>query len=142
MLECLKRDGGLLPETQRANAARVIYACVSLNPEDDAQEAFAASPASAAQHMNEMYELTLRQEVLNEQAANIACEVMEFMIALGVDSSDESHPISALLRQVFKVKASITGPECDNADALERISGYLLFAQEYLSALRDVQKVA
>ena len=34
MKECLERDGDAIPEIQRDNAMRVVYACVSLEPDD------------------------------------------------------------------------------------------------------------
>ncbi len=141
MLECLERDGSLLPESQRSHAAQVTYAFISLAPEDDAIAVAKREPAPG-QRMNEMYELTLRQEVLNEQAANLACDIMTYMISIGVDSSDESHPISALLRQLFDAKRAITGPECDSMEKLAEISGYLCFIEDFFARLRVAQKVA
>lgn len=142
MLECLEADGDLLPEVQRAQARQVIYAFVSLGPEGDVATASAKQAPSPGQRMNEMYELTLRQEVLNEQAANIACEIMTYMISCGIDSNDEAHPVSALLRQLFDAKRAITGPECDNMEKLAEISGYLRFVEDYFARFSAAQKVA
>lgn len=144
MLECLERDGRLLPDAQRSRATEVVYAVVSLDPEatDVATAARSSKKGRPAMGMDEMYELTLRQEILNEQAANIACEVMAFMIECGIDSSDEADPIAALLRQLFVVKGSITGVQCDEANALDEIAGYLRYTEEYLESLRKARKVA
>ena len=142
MLECLEEDGHLLPEAQREHARQVTYAIVSIPTEGNVAAKAALRAPSAGQRMNEMYELTLRQEVLNEQAANIACDVMAYMISTGVDSSDEGDPLSALLRQLFEVKRAITGPECDNVEKLIEIGGYLRFVEDYLVRLRESQKVA
>lgn len=140
MRECFERDGMLLPEAQRARASEVIYAVVSLEPDGGVVEI--GREGGSAMGMNEMYELTLRQEILNEQAANIACEVMSFMIECGIDSSDASDPIAALLRQLFEVKRRITGPECDDVTVLGEIAGYLRFTEEYIESLRTARKVA
>lgn len=144
MRECLERDGRLLSEMQRARASEMIYAVISLNPEEEVivSAASANGKGDPAMGMNEMYELTLRQEILNEQAANIACEIMSFMIEQGIDSSDATDPIAALLRQLFEVKKSITGPQCDSMRALEEVSGYLRYTERYLELLRAARKAA
>lgn len=147
MMDCLERSGDLIPESQHTHASSVAYALVSLDPEpssqtDSGQEETKAKEQGAAMVMNEMYELTLRQEILNEKAANLACEIMQLMIASGIDSSDESNALSAMLRQLFVVKSSIVSYGLGDADALTEISGYLHYLDEYLEALRSTQQAA
>ncbi len=141
MLECLAADGDLLPEAQRAKAQHVTYACISLEPEDDAAAGAGAKGGeyafSAGQRMNEMYELTLRQEVLNEQAANILGEIISIKINSGFVGS-ASDVFDNLLDQVARVKYAIIGMN-DHAK-LDEVEGYLKCAQELLS--KSVKEVA
>ena len=59
MLECLERDGESIPPAQRESAEKVIYAMVTFDDKGEIMD------------INEMYMLTLEQEILNEKAAEI-----------------------------------------------------------------------
>ena len=61
--DCLKRDGDLLSAGQREKTEKIVYALVSFDKDGDAMD------------INELYEITLQQEVLNEQAAQIMGKV-------------------------------------------------------------------
>ena len=63
MRDCFERDGDLLSHEQRGKAEQIIYALVTFDEDGDIMD------------INEMYEITLQQEVLNEQAAQLLGEV-------------------------------------------------------------------
>ena len=63
MLECLERAGGTVPQAQRDRAERIIYAEVTFDEKGEVMD------------INERYMLTLEQEILNEQAANIMARI-------------------------------------------------------------------
>ena len=63
MLECLERDGESIPPAQRERVQKVVYAMVTFDDEGEIMD------------INEMYMLTLEQEILNEKAAEILSEV-------------------------------------------------------------------
>ena len=63
MRECLERDGESIPPAQRESAEKVIYAMVTFDDKGEIMD------------INEMYMLTLEQEILNEKAAEILAEV-------------------------------------------------------------------
>ena len=67
--DCLKRDGDLLSAGQREKTEKIVYALVSFDEEGDIMD------------INEMYEITLQQEVLNEQAAQLMGEVSHLLAA-------------------------------------------------------------
>ena len=135
MLECLQRDGGLLSESQRSNATQVIYAVISLESENDA-EASAKQDPLPGQLMNETYELTLRQEILNEQAANIMGEIIALRISASfIGLADDVY--EDLLERITQVKFGIL--DARTHEELDEISGYLNCAQDMLAfQLREV----
>ena len=63
MRDCFERDGDLLSHEQRGKAEQIIYALVTFDEDGDIMD------------INEMYMLTLEQEILNEKAAEILAEV-------------------------------------------------------------------
>ena len=69
MRECLERDGESIPPAQRESAEKVIYAMVTFDDKGEIMD------------INEMYEITLQQEVLNEQAAQLLGEVSRLRAA-------------------------------------------------------------
>lgn len=69
MLDCLKRDGALLSQEQRGKTEQIIYALVTFDEDGDIMD------------INEMYEITLQQEVLNEQAAQLMGDVSRLRAA-------------------------------------------------------------
>ena len=91
MADCFERDGGQLPEAQREQVEKVVYAEVALGKEGE-------------MGINEIYELTLQQEVLNEKAWGVY-EDMELQIA--------------------RITARIIAPEYDSKEGLARLKGQL-----------------
>lgn len=69
MRGCLERDGELLTESQRERTEKIVYALVSFDENGDIMD------------INEMYEITLQQEVLNEQAAQLMGDVSRLRAA-------------------------------------------------------------
>ena len=69
MRDCFERDGDLLSHEQRGKAEQIIYALVTFDEDGDIMD------------INEMYEITLQQEVLNEQAAQLLGEVSRLRAA-------------------------------------------------------------
>lgn len=63
MLECLERDGDAIPPAQRERVEKVVYSMVTFDDKGEIMD------------INEMYMLTLEQEILNEKAAEILSEV-------------------------------------------------------------------
>ena len=66
MRDCFERDGDLLSHEQRGKAEQIIYALVTFDEDGDIMD------------INEMYEITLQQEVLNEQAAQLMGDTINF----------------------------------------------------------------
>lgn len=63
MLDCLERAADSISAQQRKNAEEIIYAEISFNEKGEVMD------------INEIYALTLQQEILNEQAAGILGEL-------------------------------------------------------------------
>ena len=69
MRDCFERDGDLLSHEQRGKAEQIIYALVTFDEDGDIMD------------INEMYEITLQQEVLNEQAAQLMGDTINLLLA-------------------------------------------------------------
>ena len=117
MKECLERDGDTIPETQRDNAMRVVYACVSLEPDDD-------TISGSTSKMDEVYHYTIQQEVLNEQAANLIAEMISLKMSTGFKGA-ASDVLEALLDQLARLKPTIVSNETMDDEALAIIRGQL-----------------
>ena len=143
VLECLEREGALIPERQRENATKVIYALISLDEEEGST--FMKNKLPDRNNLTEMdivYHYTLQQEILNEQAANLVCDIINYMIKNNIDCSDDEHPVSIMLAQLLMLKRDITGPEsCDDV-FLERIRGHLMYLTRYVEELTKIAEVA
>lgn len=141
--ECLKREGDSLPQQQREKATRVVYALISLDPEEgDATMKKGLADDGFLTDMDRVYHYTLQQEVLNEQAANLACDIMTYMMSHNIDSNDKSHPVSILLKQLLGVKKEIVSETSDDDLVLEQMRGYLNHLESFLAELNRVAEVA
>lgn len=69
LADCLERDGALLADSQREKTEKIVHALVSFDEDGDVMD------------INELYEITLQQEVLNEQAAQLMGEISRLLIA-------------------------------------------------------------
>ena len=158
MAECLKRDGHLIPEKQRQRATQYSYALVSLDP-DNAKPVLGFGPAGergnildsklgtkregkSMNKMTETYHYVLQQEVLNEQAANLACDMMNYLLSHGIDANDRTHPISILLSQLLEIKRSLRTDEANDDNMLEQIRGHLRFMNDLMEQLQVSEEVA
>lgn len=141
MMECLERDGELIPTRQREQAMRRVYACISLEPGEaaairQAEIAEKAKEAATAPTMDDVYHFTIQQEVLNEQAANLIGE----MISMKLSSSyvgEASDVFDDLLDQVAEIKPTIVSADTMNDKRLAVIRGFLNCA----SGLLERQKL-
>ncbi|WP_165046115.1 helix-turn-helix domain-containing protein [Adlercreutzia sp. ZJ138] len=114
MAGCLERDGEVLSAKQRANIEKVIYAEITFNKEGNVMG------------INDIYELTLQQEVLNEKAAAILGDIINGQLK----AESEGNKALALvwedmLVQLSLLKPTIASIENLNHDNLTRITGEL-----------------
>lgn len=110
--DCLKRDGDLLSVGQREKTEKIVYALVSFDEEGDIMD------------INEMYEITLQQEVLNEQAAQLAGKTSNLLIA----ARKKGDKVATLvyedaLKQLAQIMPSITYRENSNRIRLAELKG-------------------
>ena len=132
MRECLERDGDLLPQRQRDQAARCAYAIMSHDAEDE-------KPAIKKQRsretipmtMDEVYHYTIQQEVLNEQAANIIGEMISIKVSTGFKGK-ASDVFDNLMDQVAEIKPSIVSDAAMDDRVLSKVGGYLSCASDLL----------
>lgn len=139
ILECLERDGDEIPTSQRTKAEQVIYASISLEPE---QHKTIAPEEDKPMDATQLYHYVLQQEVLNEQAANIIASLLHYMVARDIKAGDQTDPVSMLLDELFDVKGTIATKETRDNAVLEQIRGYLKYTEHYVNALCLSEKVA
>ena len=100
MLDCIRRDGESLSANQRQKAEQIVYALVSFGEEGDVMD------------INDIYTLTLEQEILNEKAAEVMADIERKL----KDAQEEHDKIGELvyesaLLQIALAKASIFDKE-------------------------------
>lgn len=110
--DCLKRDGDLLSVGQREKTEKIVYALVSFDEKGDIMD------------INEMYEITLQQEVLNERAAQLAGKTSNLLIA----ARKKGDKVATLvyedaLKQLAQIMPSITYRENSNRIRLAELKG-------------------
>lgn len=112
MLDCLERDGELLADGQRAKTEKIVYALVSFEKGGDIMD------------VNEMYEITMQQEVLIEQVAHLAGKVSHLLTAAR-ERGDEICEVvyEDVLKQLALVRPSITYRENSSDTKLSEIKG-------------------
>ncbi len=136
MMECLERDGALIPARQREQAMKCVYACISLElGEAEAIRQVEAEEPAEAPTMDEVYHYTIQQEVLNEQAANLIGE----MISMKLSSSyvgEASDVFDDLIDQVAEIKPTIVSEETMDDQRLAMIHGFLNCASGLLERQR------
>ena len=132
MKGCIERNGSFLSERQRSRAEEYIYAVVSLDDNE----------AEGENKMDEMYRITLRQEVLNEQAADIVCQLIRFLSDEGIAPDDARNPLVALMDQLFEIKSLIISMDSRNDKTLDEIAGYLKYVNQYVETIVDKRRVA
>lgn len=92
--------------------------------------------------MNRMYMYTLRQEVLNEQAANIIADLGRYCKNEGIDCSDDGEPLAELMDYLHQTKLFIVSFESQNHLVLDEIQRELLSIQEFVRRLECSREVA
>lgn len=144
MQECLEADGHLIPNSQRVRAEKVLYDYVSLDPEENERmhEGLDAAGLPQTIEMSEMYHFTLQQEILNEQAADLAGDIMRFIVSLEDNDLPVDASLEVMLEQLFDVKRNILAVESDNDVYLEQIRGFLTYQKAFVSQLCSSRKVA
>lgn len=114
MAECLERDGELLSSSQRRAIEQVVYATVTF---DDKGEIMG---------MNEMYSLTLEQEILNEQAAEILAEVSGMLLRAEEEGDEAAVMVyNDVLRMVARAKGRIVRDADGDRRKLDEVRGSL-----------------
>ena len=129
MLDCLNRDGDALPAQQRQHTEEIIYAEIAFGKEGGTMD------------INDIYTLTLEQEVLNGQAAQIMAEITHLLHeAKNAGNSVEAMVYESALHQLALIKPSITYPENFTSDKISELRGRILSLQSIAAVIH--QKVA
>ncbi|MEF9875860.1 MAG: helix-turn-helix domain-containing protein [Gordonibacter sp.] len=112
LLDCIERDGELLSQEQRSKTEQIVYALVSFDEDGDIMD------------INEIYEITLQQEVLIEQVAYLAGKVSNLMIAARERGDEICEAVyEDVLRQLAVIRPIITYKENSNDSKLSEIRG-------------------
>ena len=123
MADCLERDGEVLTAKQRANVEKIVYSEITFDEKGDIMD------------INEIYELTLQQEVLNEKAWDIMAQASRARReaqqrgneALAFFYDDIEIEVANLVPQILSM-------ESDNRTSACWLSGYLDSCQKLISA--------
>ncbi len=114
VMDCLERDGELLTSNQRQRTKQIVYALVSLDEEGNIMD------------MNEIYEITLQQEVLIEQAAFLAGKVSNLLIDARERGDEVCEAVyEDVLKQLALIRPSITYGENSKHSKLSEIRGQI-----------------
>lgn len=127
MEECIRRDGSLIPESQRNHAEKIVYSEITFNKEGEIMD------------MTDRYLLTLDQEVLNEQAA----EILGDLIWLIDEAENKGDEVSALIYNdlftyLAQIKFEITTEQYDSKTGCEQLHGSIN-AVRRLMQMRDAR---
>lgn len=123
MLDCLERDGELIPQAQREEAERIIYAELVLGEKGEVMD------------INEIYEITLQQEILNEQAAEMLADLHR-MERAALERGDEASAMvyQDAAKQIAIAKGNIISQDYDSFEGISKlrgeIDGLMRFAQK------------
>ena len=112
MLDCLRRDGELIPQSQREEAERIIYAELTFDDKGDVMD------------INEIYEITLQQEILNEQAAEVFGDLVRLRSAAQSDGDAALQAVyDDAIKQLMDAKLQITDGKHEDDVSLAEIRG-------------------
>lgn len=114
MLDCLEREGGLISEESRNNVEQIIYAELKLDEQ------------GGVMNMDEVYAITLQQEVLNEKAANMLGELSRLRREAEARGDEALAVIyDDVANQIALAKFSIISEENSNNEKLAEIRGQI-----------------
>ena len=124
MLDCLNRDKNDISEKQRQKTEQIIYSIIELDKEDESM------------NINDVYMLTLEQEILNEQAAQILADVTRFYFA-AEEAGDEARRViyEDILQQISHAKRQIIKQENMEKTKLAEIKGEIKALKELAQAI-------
>lgn len=112
MLDCLERDGEQLAAGQRQKTEKIVYALVSFDEDGDIMD------------INEIYEITLQQEILIEDVAHLTGNVSHLLTAARERGDEISEAVyEDVLKQLALVRPRITYKENSNGTKLSEIRG-------------------
>lgn len=120
MLDCLKRDGNLIPEPQRERTEQIVYSMVTLDEEGEIM------------NINEIYMLTLEQEILNEKAAEIMSDITRLYFAAQKSGDKVREMIyDDILKQIAHAKRQITKEDNKGKIRIAEIRGQIDALNEF-----------
>lgn len=127
MRNCIQRDGNLIPPAQRERAEQIIYTEVTFDENGEIMD------------MTDRYFLTLDQEVLNEQAAEILGDLMRFQS----EAEQKGDEISVLIfndlfMYLSQLKFNITCKEYDSRKGYNQLRG-AIEAVRHLASTRNAK---
>lgn len=112
MSACLERDGEMLTNAQREKTEKIVYALVSFDEDGDIMD------------INEMYDITLQQEVLNEQAAQLMGKTVNLLMTARKRGDAIAEAVYAdVLKQLSLIKPRIIVEGHLNTMKLSEIRG-------------------
>ena len=104
----------MLADSQREKTEKIVYALVSFDEDGDVMD------------INELYEITLQQEVLNEQAAQLMGKVARLRGAAQRRGDVVAEAVfEDVLKQLALIRPSITYRENSNDVKLSEIRGQI-----------------
>lgn len=120
MAECLDRDGDRIPEPQREKAEQIVYSMVTFDEEGKIMD------------INEIYMLTLEQEILNEKAAELMSDITRLYFAAQKSGDTVREMIyDDILKQMAHAKRQITSEKGSTKVKLAEIRGQIDALKEF-----------
>lgn len=119
MLECLNSDGDQLTECQRDKTERIVYAMVYFDEGGEVMD------------VNEMYMLTLEQEILNEHAASVMADIGRLEQEAEQEGDEDRALIFRDMRlYLAQIKPTIISEEGRSKELLAAIRGKIDSARD------------
>ncbi|MBO4353260.1 MAG: hypothetical protein J5818_07220, partial [Eggerthellaceae bacterium] len=101
-----------------------------------------APAANRMSKMDKMYHYTIQQEVLNEQAASLSCDLMNYLVENNIDINDQTNPVAILLIQLLALKRSLIDETSDDDAVLEGVRRHFEYISEFVGRLNRSKEVA